>query len=46
MTVDQLMKIYKTMSKIRKASEKELADLVGEAKARLIKNYFIQKKED
>lgn len=46
MTVDQLMKNYKTMSKIRKASEKELADLVGEAKARLIKNYFIQKKED
>ncbi len=44
-TVDQLMKTYKTMSKIKAASEEELSSHVGEARARLIKNYFAQKKE-
>ena len=43
-TVDQLMKEYKTMSKIEVTSEKELAERVGEARARLIRNYFEQKK--
>lgn len=43
-TVDQLMKEYKTMSKIESASEQDLAMRVGEARARLIKNYFEQKK--
>lgn len=44
-TVDQLMKQFKTMSKIEAASEEEIAQLVGDARARLIKNYFLQKKE-
>ena len=44
-TVDQLMKTYKTMKNIEAASEGELATLVGEARARLIKNYLQQKKE-
>lgn len=44
-TVDQLMKIYKTLKKIEAASEEELASHVGVSRARLIKNYFQQKKE-
>lgn len=44
-TVDQLLKTYKTMSKIEAASEEELATHVGLSKARLIKSYFQQKKE-
>jgi len=44
-TVDQLMKTYKTLSKIEEAPEEELALHVGESRARLIKNYFQQKKE-
>lgn len=43
-TVDQLMKTYKTMSKIEAATEEALAEQVGEARARLIKNYFESKK--
>ena len=44
-TVDQLMKTYKTMRKIEAASEEELATHVGESRARLITTYFQQKKE-
>jgi excinuclease ABC subunit C len=44
-TVDQLMKTYKTLSKIEAAAEEELAEHVGTTRARLIKNYFQQKKE-
>lgn len=44
-TVDQLLKTYKTMSKIETASEEDLATHVGLSKARLIKSYFQQKKE-
>ena len=44
-TVNKLLKEFKTMSKIEAASEAELTELVGDARARLIQNYFQQKKE-
>lgn len=44
-TVDQLLKHFRTMSKIEAASEDEIAAIVGASRARLIKTYFQQKKE-
>ena len=45
MTVDQLLKHFRTMSKIEAASEDQIAEIVGASRARLIKTYFQQKKE-
>ncbi|MFY0591467.1 excinuclease ABC subunit UvrC [Roseivirga sp.] len=42
-TVDKLLKEFRTMSKIEAASEEELISIVGEARARLIQNFFQQK---
>ena len=44
-TVDQLLKHFRTMSKIEAASEDQIAAIVGASRARLIKTYFQQKKE-
>lgn len=44
-TVNKLLKEFKTLTKIEAASEEELTELVGDVRARLIKNYFQQKKE-
>jgi excinuclease ABC subunit C len=44
-TVDKLLKEFGTVSKIEQASEEELIALVGEARTRLIKNFFNQKRE-
>ncbi len=44
-TVDRLLKEFRTMTKIEEASEEELTQIVGESRARLVKNYFQQKKE-
>lgn len=45
MTVDQLLKHFRTMSKIEAATEEQIAEIVGASRARLIKTYFQQKKE-
>jgi len=44
-TVDKLLKEFRTMSKIEAASPEELSPIVGEARARLIQSFFQQKKE-
>ncbi|WP_422007761.1 excinuclease ABC subunit UvrC [Roseivirga pacifica] len=44
-TVDQLLKHFRTMSKIEAATEDQIAAIVGASRARLIKTYFQQKKE-
>ena len=44
-TVDRLLKEFRTMSKIEVASEQELSAIIGESRARLVLNYFQQKKE-
>ncbi len=44
-TVDKLLKEFRTMSNIEKASFEEIAALVGESRARRIENFFQQKKE-
>ena len=44
-TVDRLLKAFRTMTKIEAASEEELANVIGESRARLVLNYFQQKKE-
>jgi excinuclease ABC subunit C len=44
-TVDKLMKEFKTMSRVEKASREELILLVGENRSNLIQNYFQQKRD-
>ncbi len=44
-TVDKLLKEYRTMTKIESASEQELIELIGETRTRLVQNFFQQKKE-
>ena len=44
-TVDKLLKEFRTMTKIEQASEEELTGLIGDARARLVKNFFQQKRE-
>lgn len=44
-TVDRLLKEFRTMTKIEQASEEELIALVGDSRARLVKNFFQQKRE-
>ncbi len=44
-TVDKLLKEFRTMSNIEKASEEELTELVGDARAKRVLNFFQQKKE-
>lgn len=39
-TIDLLFQSFKTVSNIKKASEKKLAEVVGVAKAKVIKEYF------
>lgn len=39
-TQEDLMRHFKTVSKIKTASEKELSEVIGHAKAKLVKNYF------
>ncbi|RFC54488.1 excinuclease ABC subunit UvrC [Brumimicrobium aurantiacum] len=39
-TQEELMKHFKTVSKIKAASEKELVEVVGLAKAKILRNYF------
>ena len=44
-TVDKLLKEYRTMSKIEAATEAELTEIIGDSRARLVLNFFQQKKE-
>ena len=44
-TVDRLLKEFRTMTRIEEASEEELRLIIGESRARLVQNYFQQKKE-
>ena len=44
-TVDKLLKEYRTMTKIESSSEQELIELIGETRTRLVQNFFQQKKE-
>ena len=44
-TVDKLLKEFRTMTKIEEASQEQLTLIVGEARARLIQSFFQQKKE-
>ena len=44
-TADTLLKVYKSVSKIKLASQKELAEIVGEKKAEVISKFFIKKGE-
>lgn len=44
-TVDKLLKEFKTMSRIEKASREELIGLVGESRTNLIENFFQQKRD-
>lgn len=44
-TVDKLLKEFRTMTKIEEAHQTQLIALVGEARARLIQSFFQQKKE-
>jgi excinuclease ABC subunit C len=39
-TIDQLLKEFKSVKKIKEKSEDELAAVVGKAKARLLRNHF------
>lgn len=44
-TVDKLLKEFRSMKNIEEADPKRIVEMVGEARARLIANYFIQEKE-
>ncbi len=44
-TVDKLLKEFRSMKNIEEADPDRIIELVGEARARLIANYFIQEKE-
>jgi excinuclease ABC subunit C len=44
-TVDKLMKEFRTMSRIEKATREELVALVGENRANLIQSFFQQKRD-
>lgn len=44
-TVDKLLKEFRSMKNIEEADPARIIELVGEARARLIANYFIQEKE-
>jgi excinuclease ABC subunit C len=39
-TQEQLMRHFKTVSRIKKSSEEELAEIIGLAKARILKHHF------
>jgi excinuclease ABC subunit C len=42
-TQEDLMRHFKTVSKIKSSSEKDIAEIVGISKAKILKNYFIPK---
>jgi excinuclease ABC subunit C len=42
-TFEDLMKKFKTLSSIKKATEKELSDVIGLSKAKIILNYYKEK---
>ena len=44
-TVDQLLKEFQSIKNIEKADPIRIAELIGETRARLVANYFQQKKE-
>ena len=44
-TIDKLLKEFRTMTAIERADDKELHQLVGDVRARLIRNFFQQKRE-
>ena len=44
-TKQALLKAFKSVKRIREASEEELTKVIGEAKAKAIKNYFTQGKD-
>lgn len=44
-TVDRLLKEFRTMSGIEQASQEELSKIIGESRAVLVQNFFQQKKE-
>lgn len=44
-TVDKLLKEFRTMTKIEEATQEQLTAIVGDARARLIQSFFQQKKE-
>ena len=44
-TVDQLLKEFQSIKNIEKADPARIAELIGETRARLVANYFQQKKE-
>jgi excinuclease ABC subunit C len=41
-TIDQLLKEFKSVKKIKEKSEEELAAIIGKAKAKLLRNHFIR----
>lgn len=41
-TQEDLIRAFKTISRIRKSSEQEIAEIIGPAKARIVKNYFTE----
>ena len=44
-TIDKLLKEFRTMTAIERADDKELSQLVGDVRTRLIRNFFQQKRE-
>lgn len=44
-TIDKLLKEYRTMSKIEEADEASLSAIIGQAKAKIVRDHFQQKKE-
>ena len=44
-TKETLLKIFKSVKNIREASSEELSKAIGESKAKLIREYFENKKE-
>ena len=44
-TVDKLLKEFRSLKNIEEADPQRIIELIGESRARLVANYFTQKKE-